>query len=74
VPVVTLDVVLACATVLGALAVAAIALTETPNRRAQRTLTASIVALRRLLSGRVNDYIAWLVFGLAVIGAALALS
>jgi hypothetical protein len=30
--------------------------------------------LRRLHSGCVNDYIAWLVFGLAVIGGALALT
>jgi hypothetical protein len=40
----------------------------------QRTLTGSIVLLRHLHFGCVNDYIAWLVAGLAVIGAALALT
>jgi hypothetical protein len=32
------------------------------------------VALRRVLSGCVNDYVEWLVAGLAIIGAALAFS
>ncbi len=77
-PVVTLDFLLAAATVLGALAVAAFALVEAPGwrllERAERTVTGSIVALRRLHSGRVNDYVAWLVFGLAVIGGTLALA
>ncbi|MGH2865071.1 MAG: complex I subunit 5 family protein [Solirubrobacteraceae bacterium] len=77
-PVVALDVVLASATAISALAVAAFALTGGPRwrllERADRTMTASVVALRRLHSGCVNDYIAWLVFGLAVIGGALALT
>jgi hypothetical protein len=73
-----LDFPLAAATVIGALAVAGFALIEAPTGRAlarvQRTLTGSMVLLRRLHSGCVNDYIAWLVAGLAVIGAALALT
>jgi multicomponent Na+:H+ antiporter subunit D len=77
-PVVALDFLLAAATVIGALAVAGFALVEAPSWRAlawvQRTLTGSMVLLRRLHSGCVNDYIAWLVAGLAVIGAALALT
>ncbi len=77
-PVVTLDVLLAVATVIGALATAAWALAGAPAwralERAERRFTAGIVLLRRLHSGCVNDYIAWLVFGLAVIGGAIALS
>jgi multicomponent Na+:H+ antiporter subunit D len=77
-PVVALDFLLAAATVIGALGVAAFAFVQTPSwrllERAQRTVTHSIVALRRLHSGCVNDYIAWLVFGLAVIGGALVLT
>jgi multicomponent Na+:H+ antiporter subunit D len=77
-PVVTLDFLLAAATVIGALAVAGFALVEAPGwrllDRAERTVTGSMVLLRRLHSGCVNDYIAWLVAGLAVIGAALALT
>jgi hypothetical protein len=77
-PVVALDVLLATATVLGAIAVAAFALTEGPRWRllgqAERTVTGGMIALRHMHSGCVNDYIAWLVFGLAVIGGALALT
>ncbi len=77
-PVVTLDFVLAAATVIGALAVAAWALAGPPDwhplERPQRTVTSGMIALRRLHSGCVNDYIAWLVFGVAVIGGALALT
>jgi multicomponent Na+:H+ antiporter subunit D len=77
-PVVTLDFLLAAATVVGALAVAGFALVEAPGwrlrNRAERTVTSSMVWLRRLHSGCVNDYIAWLVAGLAVIGVALALT
>jgi multicomponent Na+:H+ antiporter subunit D len=77
-PVVTLDFLLAGATVIGALAVAAFALGERPGwrllERAEHTATGSMVLLRRLHSGCVNDYIAWLVFGLTVIGGALALT
>jgi multicomponent Na+:H+ antiporter subunit D len=77
-PVVTLDFLLAVTTVIGALAVAGFALIEAPSwrllERAERTVTGSMVVLRRLHSGCVNDYIAWLVAGLAVIGAALALT
>jgi multicomponent Na+:H+ antiporter subunit D len=76
-PVVTLDFLLAAATVLGALAVAAGALVDVPGwrvlERVERVATGTLVTLRRLHSGCVNDYIAWLVFGLAVIGGALAL-
>jgi multicomponent Na+:H+ antiporter subunit D len=77
-PAVPLDFLLAAATVIGALAVAGFALIEAPDwrplDRAERTVTSSMVWLRRLHSGCVNDYIAWLVAGLAVIGAALALT
>ncbi|HEY2535958.1 MAG TPA: proton-conducting transporter membrane subunit [Solirubrobacteraceae bacterium] len=77
-PVVALDFLLAAATVTGALGVAAVALIQVPGwrllERAERTATHIMVALRRLHSGCVNDYIAWLVFGLAVIGGALALT
>ena len=77
-PVVTLDVVLAFLTVLGALGVASAALVPAVQKgapaRAERLVTGSIVALRRLHSGCVNDYIAWLTLGLAAIGGALALS
>jgi multicomponent Na+:H+ antiporter subunit D len=76
-PVVVLDFLLAAATVIGALVVAGFALVEAPSRQAlarvERASTGSVIALRRLHSGCVNDYIAWLVAGLAVIGAALAL-
>ncbi len=77
-PVVALDFLLAAATVIGALVVAGFALVGAPSwralARAERTLTGSMVLLRRLHSGCVNDYIAWLVVGLAVIGAALVLA
>ncbi len=42
-------------------------------RTGERVLTPMIVAVRRLHSGCVNDYIAWVVAGIAVIGGALAL-
>ncbi len=77
-PVVALDFLLAATTVIGALVVAGFALVGAPSwralARAERTLTRSMVLLRRLHSGCVNDYIAWLVVGLAVIGAALVLA
>jgi multicomponent Na+:H+ antiporter subunit D len=78
-PVVTLDFLLAAATVVGAAAVAGLALFDAPPRwklleRAESAFTGSIVSLRRLHSGCVNDYIAWLVAGLALVGAALALA
>lgn len=76
--VVALDFLLAATTVIGALVVAGFALVGAPSwralARAERTLTGSMVLLRRLHSGCVNDYIAWLVVGLAVIGAALVLA
>ena len=77
--IVTLDVVLAFVSVAGAVAVAAVSLAARAQRlgplaRAERLVTGSIVALRRLHSGCVNDYIAWLALGLAVIGGALAVS
>ncbi len=64
-------------TVVGALLVAGLSLGELPSwrvlERLERPVTAGVIALRRLHSGCVNDYIAWLVAGLAVLGAALAL-
>ncbi len=76
-PLVTLDFLLGTATVVGALGVATFALAGTPKwrvvRQLERAATPSMIALRRLHSGYVNDYIAWLVAGLAAIGAALAL-
>jgi multicomponent Na+:H+ antiporter subunit D len=77
-PVLALDFALAAATVLGALGVATLALAGTPDwsplQPVERAMTRSTIALRRLHSGHVNDYIAWLVAGLAVIGGALALT
>jgi multicomponent Na+:H+ antiporter subunit D len=77
-PLVTLDFLLAATTVIGALLVAACALAELPRSRAleriEQASTSRVIVLRRLHSGCVNDYIAWLVAGLAVIGAALALT
>jgi multicomponent Na+:H+ antiporter subunit D len=77
-PVVTLDVLLATATVIGAVGVAAWGLAGPPGwrplTRVERVGTGAMVALRRLHSGCVDDYIAWLVAGLAVIGGALALA
>jgi multicomponent Na+:H+ antiporter subunit D len=73
-----LDYVLGAATALGAVGVAAIAVTGHRRRprlpSLERAVTGAIVGLRRLHSGCVNDYIAWLVAGLAVIGGALALT
>lgn len=77
-PLQTLDFLLAGATVIGALAAAAVALLDMPRWRllahTERVATASMIVLRRLHSGCVNDYIAWLVAGVATIGAALALA
>jgi multicomponent Na+:H+ antiporter subunit D len=77
-PLVGLDFALAATTVLGALLVAACALAPMPGWRALQRVegltTGAVIFLRRLHSGCVNDYIAWLVAGLAVIGAALALA
>ena len=76
--VVALDYVLAATTVVGALAISALALMKRPAwlglPRIERRATAAIVVLRRVHSGCVNDYVAWLVAGLAAIGGALALS
>jgi multicomponent Na+:H+ antiporter subunit D len=75
-PVTTLDFLLAGATVIGALGVPAWALAGPPRwrplQRLERAGTGGMIALRRLHSGCVNDYVAWLVAGLAVIGGALA--
>jgi multicomponent Na+:H+ antiporter subunit D len=77
-PVVSLDFLLAGATVIGALGVAAWALAGPPDwrplQRLKRAPTRGLIALRRLHSGCVNDYVAWVVAGLAVIGGALALA
>jgi hypothetical protein len=43
------------------------------DRLEERTALA-VVALRRLHSGCVNDYVAWLVAGVAAIGGALVLT
>jgi multicomponent Na+:H+ antiporter subunit D len=77
-PLVPHDYLLAGLTVLGSLAVAASALYSGPrsglvDRLEERTAQA-VVALRRVHSGRVNDYVAWLVAALAVLGGALALT
>lgn len=77
-PLVPRDYLLAGVTVLGALAVAASALYSGPrsafvDHLEERTARA-VVALRRVHSGRINDYVAWLVAGLAVLGGALALT
>ncbi|MHB1468236.1 MAG: complex I subunit 5 family protein [Solirubrobacteraceae bacterium] len=73
-----LDFALAAATTVGALLVAAGGLGAFSRVGAaqafERVWTPGVLRLRRLHSGRVNDYAAWLVAGLAVIGAALALS
>lgn len=66
---------LAAVTTVCAVAIAALALR--PLRRfelLEQRVAKLVVALRRLHSGRVNDYIAWFVAGLALIGAALVLS
>jgi multicomponent Na+:H+ antiporter subunit D len=71
------DFALAGATVLGSLLVAALALRApswTLAREIGRRVTPALIWLRRLHSGCVNDYIAWLAAGIAVIGAALALA
>jgi multicomponent Na+:H+ antiporter subunit D len=72
-----LDYALAAITVVGALAVAGVALGGRPraplSRAVQRRTSALIIALRRLHSGCSNDYVTWLVVGLAVIGGALTL-
>ena len=77
-PVVTLDFLLAAATVIGALGVATWALAGPPRwqalNRIERHGTGAVIALRRLHSGCVNDYIAWLALGVAVIGGVLALA
>jgi len=77
-PVVALDFLLAGATVAGALGVAAWALAGPPGwrplKRLERASSRGMIFLRRLHSGCVNDYIAWLAAGLAVIGGALALA
>jgi multicomponent Na+:H+ antiporter subunit D len=71
------DYVFAAVSVLGALALAGIALGDRApgaERSLGRAATAATVALRRLHSGCANDYVAWLVAGLAVVGGALALT
>ncbi len=77
-PVVTLDFLLAAATVVGALAVAGLRACRGAGPAAAQPGRAhgheQYGRLRRLHSGCVNDYIAWLVAGLAVIGVALALT
>lgn len=77
-PLQALDWVLGAVTVAGALGIAALALAGLPRMRAlqalERRSLPAILALRRLHSGCVNDYVAWLVAGLAAIGGALALA
>jgi multicomponent Na+:H+ antiporter subunit D len=77
-PIVLHDYVLAAASVLLALAVATLGLAGRPRWPAARLVeersTHAILALRRLHSGRVDDYVAWLVAGLALLGGALALT
>lgn len=77
-PLVPRDYLLAGLTVLGALAVAASALYGGPRsslvEQLEERTARAVVALRRVHSGRVNDYVAWLVAALAVLGGALALT
>jgi len=77
-PLETLDFVLAALSVLGAVGVASVALAKRPYLRTSPLLThaatSSLILLRRAQSGCVNDYIAWLVAGLAAIGTVLALT
>jgi multicomponent Na+:H+ antiporter subunit D len=77
-PLVPRDYLLAGLTVLGALAVAASALYSGPRssllEQLEERTARAVVALRRVHSGRVNDYVAWLVAALAVLGGALALT
>jgi multicomponent Na+:H+ antiporter subunit D len=77
-PLIPRDYLFAGLTVLGALAVAGSALysgrrPSSMDRLEERTASA-MVAVRRLHSGRINDYIAWLLAALAVLGGALALT
>lgn len=77
-PLIPRDYLFAGLTVLGALAVAGCALYSGPrssliDHLEERTARA-VVGLRRVHSGRINDYIVWLLAGLAVLGGALALT
>jgi multicomponent Na+:H+ antiporter subunit D len=55
------------------LARARLGLLASLGARVERRTTGAAIALRRLHSGCVTDYVAWLTAGLAVIGGALAL-
>ncbi|HEX3512191.1 MAG TPA: proton-conducting transporter membrane subunit [Solirubrobacteraceae bacterium] len=73
----TSDILLATLTVAGALLVAALALRPPEGRWATalgRVMTPAMIAIRRLHSGCVNDYVAWVTAGAATIGGALLLS
>jgi hypothetical protein len=59
---------------LGAALVAAVALRRRPsNGPAASRLAAAIERVRDLHSGRIGDYVTWLVAGAAVLGALVAL-
>ena len=50
-----------------------VALLALPDR-AQNAVEAGFVRLRRLHTGQVGDYVAWLTLGVSVVGGLLALT
>jgi multicomponent Na+:H+ antiporter subunit D len=68
------DFLYAAASTLGALAVAALGLFGGRLGSAPGAVVTPIAALRRLHSGHIGDYVAWLTVGLAVLGGLCALS
>jgi multicomponent Na+:H+ antiporter subunit D len=70
----TADFLYAAASTLGALAVAALGLFGRALGRPPEAVVAPLALLRRLHSGHVGDYVAWLTVGLAVLGGACALT
>jgi multicomponent Na+:H+ antiporter subunit D len=71
----TLDWIYATTGLLGAIALAALALTRgrlrdlAGNGRAGRTVRATLQGLRALHTGQVGDYVTWVVVGTAILGA-----
>jgi multicomponent Na+:H+ antiporter subunit D len=68
------DFLYAAASTLGALAVAGLGLFGRRLGSTPAAVVAPIAALRRLHSGHIGDYVAWLTVGLAVLGGLCALS
>ena len=64
---------LALSLLLAGLALFPRSLGESVNRRVGRSLAHRMGQLRRIQSGRVGDYVAWLVLGMAAYGAVLVL-